>query len=205
MLATYNGRKRESGKFNWKDTQENCTHNEFLWLKYQCFKDYPKAPTPYRYLNSGTWIGKASAAKIMLAEVMKKAGNNFKNANDQKLVADMFISNSMGITLDYHNLIFQSMHMTLTKPLPYCNPIEDIISTADGRFYNKRTSGTPAVIHFNGGGKKDHLRMEKMYKDKQDTSAEMKKKLAKYNLNVPTAITLNRRMPFESLCPKYFK
>ena len=40
-----------------------------------------------RYLNSGTWIGRASNVTAMLRGVIKEAGSNFRMANDQKLVA----------------------------------------------------------------------------------------------------------------------
>ena len=56
-----------------------------------CFGKYPPSPTPYRYLNSGTWIGYANASAEMLAQVMMEAGKDFGNANDQKLVADMYM------------------------------------------------------------------------------------------------------------------
>ena len=101
-----------------------------------CFTGYPRSPTPYRYLNSGTWIGDANTAKNMLLAVMKKAGQNFKNANDQKLMADLFISKQFRIQLDYNCQLFQSMHMTLDPPLAKCNPIEDIIVSNDGRYFN---------------------------------------------------------------------
>lgn len=89
-----------------------------------CFDKYPKAPTPYRYLNSGTWIGKAAPSAAMLHAVQVEAGKDFANANDQELVANMFIEGRFGIALDYHAQLFQSMHLTLDKPLPRCKPIE---------------------------------------------------------------------------------
>jgi hypothetical protein len=54
-----------------------------------CFNRYPESPTPYRYLNSGTWIGYAGDAALMLTEVRRLAGSHFANANDQKLCAEM--------------------------------------------------------------------------------------------------------------------
>ena len=36
-----------------------------------CNKLYPSAPTPYRYLNSGAWIGYASYAEKLLAAVVE--------------------------------------------------------------------------------------------------------------------------------------
>jgi hypothetical protein len=90
---------------------------------------------------------------------MKDAGHDFANANDQKLVADMYIAGTFGIKLDFFNKLFQSMHMTLDPPLPRCNPVEDV-KLSDGRWINTRTKSRPAVFHFNGGGKAHHLSME---------------------------------------------
>ena len=168
-----------------------------------CLFKYPMSPTPYRYLNSGTWIGYAKDSVIMLQEIIKEAGNDFLNANDQKLVADMYINNRNGIKLDFFNEIFQSMHMTLDPPLPYCNPIQDIILTSNKTYYNKRTNTIPSVIHFNGGGKTHHLEMESKiwYQDASYNTKERREKLASYLLNVPTYSI--GRMRFDVLCGAY--
>ena len=50
--------------------------------------------------------------------------------------------------------------MTLDPPLPRCNPVEDVVLTPGGRWRNKLTKAVPAVLHFNGGGKAYHLKME---------------------------------------------
>ena len=50
--------------------------------------------------------------------------------------------------------------MTLDPPLPRCNPVEDVVLTSAGRWRNKLTKAVPAVLHFNGGGKAYHLKME---------------------------------------------
>lgn len=170
-----------------------------------CFDKYPQSPTPYRYLNSGSWVGKASLAAEMLAEVIRKAGNDFRNANDQKLVADMYISGKYGIQLDFYNNIFQSMHMTLDAPLPYCNPRPDIILNSNNTWYNKRTKATPAVFHFNGGGKRHHLSMEGMmwYKNKRYSTNEEKQKLASHLLSVPSHPS--GKLRFDQICSSYIK
>jgi len=170
-----------------------------------CFYDYPAAPTPYRYLNSGSWIGTALAAATMLSEVIRLAGNDFRNANDQKLVADMFISRRFNISLDYHNSIFQSMHMTRDPPLPLCDPSEDMQLTTDGTWLNRRTRGRPALLHFNGGGKPLHLGMEARmwYKDRRFNSPTDRQRLADYELFVPTRLQPTGTMKFSALCGSY--
>ena len=49
-----------------------------------CARRYPPSPTPYRYLNSGTWIGRAGPALAILRNI--SGGGHFGNgsrANDQ--------------------------------------------------------------------------------------------------------------------------
>jgi uncharacterized alkaline shock family protein YloU len=38
----------------------------------------------------------------MLEQIIKEAGTNFKNANDQNFVADMYINIRYGIKLDFY-------------------------------------------------------------------------------------------------------
>ncbi len=171
-----------------------------------CFDAYPPAPTPYRYLNSGTWIGRAAPAAAMLRAVIDSAGGNFLNANDQKLVADFFIEGRFGIQLDYHTKIFQSMHMTLDKPLPYCNPGQDVV-LREGRFYNKRTNSEPAILHFNGGGKRHHLDMEARvwYKGQAFNGPAELSELRAHLVAAPTTSNPKRHLRFDQICPGYVK
>lgn len=170
-----------------------------------CFRDYPISPTPYRYLNSGTWIGFAKAAKEMLHQVIQEAGKNFDMANDQKLIADFYIAGRFGIKLDFFNALFQSMHMTLDPPLPHCDPTEDVVLDSHGQWYNKRTHSNPSVIHFNGGGKTYHLRMEsKMwYKQKKYNTEVSLTQLKDALISVPNQP--NGKMRFEAICSDYIQ
>ena len=142
---------------------------------------------------------------VMLGEIIKEAGNDFKNANDQKLVADMYINHKYGISLDFKTELFQSMHMTLDPPLPHCNPMEDIQLTDEKKWYNKRTKALPSVIHFNGGGKTHHLLMESKiwYQYPEHNTKEKRDRLASYPLTVPTAP--GGTMRFDALCGSYIQ
>jgi len=169
-----------------------------------CFSRYPPSPTPYRYLNSGTWIGNAKSAMDMLGVVIQKAGNNFMNANDQKLIADMYLSQEFNIQLDFRCKLFQSMHMTLDPPLAYCDPVTDI-TVVDGKFLNKRTNNFPAVFHFNGGGKSHHLNMEKKmwYKDPSHHTLVNWNELGNKVVKVPTAS--GGGLKFREICTDYYE
>jgi hypothetical protein len=169
-----------------------------------CTHAYPLAPTPYRFLNSGSWIGYAKPASEMLLTVMEEAGANFGMANDQKLIADMYIDGRNGIKLDFHNKLFQSMHMTLEgRPLPYCNPHDNIELKDSGKFYNNLTHSFPAVFHFNGGGKRHHLKMEASiwYKSSGETTRE--KLDALFNAHIYNNSYNN--MTFGQLCSDYME
>lgn len=170
-----------------------------------CLTQYPASPTPYRYLNSGSWMGLAGPASAMLGEVQRLAGGNFATANDQKLVADMFMSGKYGIKLDYHTSVFQAMHMTLDPPLPYCDPMQDLALGRDGHWINVRTRNTPAVFHFNGGGKRHHLEMEgkSWFKLALRESKSLQKQLSEYRLSMPDR--RSKELTFKNICGEYMR
>jgi len=205
----------------WPQIMENRGHD--------CFHAYPPSPTPYRYLNSGTWIGVAKESAAMLLDIINKAGSDFANANDQKLVSDMFIHKQHGIQLDYFSSIFQSMHMT-DRPLAHCAPGDDVTTPARRpisfphnssmpiSYYNAVTRSVPALYHFNGGGKTYHLKYESgmWYRQKQrekvrtsGNRASVFEGVANYRLRIiPTiANTLVdseiQYLPLKDLCGSY--
>lgn len=163
-----------------------------------CFETYPRSPTPYRYLNSGTWLANAADAAHMLQEVIEQAGSNFINANDQKLVADMFMAQSHPIALDYRASIFQSMHRTDPPDLPLCHPFEHIKG-----FKNALTNSTPGIFHFNGGGKAHHLQMEgRAWYKSRDGYADIRQMQDKL-ITAPS--TAGGTLRFGDICGDYLK
>lgn len=171
-----------------------------------CFKKYPTAPTPYRYLNSGAWMGIVKYVRPMLKEIIRLAGNDFQNANDQKLVADMFISGQFPIALDYHSEIFQSMHSTDPPDLPRCKPREDLqLDMTERKWHNTRTNTVPAIFHFNGGGKVNHLDMEGKiwYKEGNYYEGEKRQALADYKIQIPVDDEKNRLISYNDMCGDY--
>eukprot|EP00638_Chattonella_subsalsa_P005338 CAMPEP_0117744694 /NCGR_PEP_ID=MMETSP0947-20121206/6915_1 /TAXON_ID=44440 /ORGANISM="Chattonella subsalsa, Strain CCMP2191" /LENGTH=424 /DNA_ID=CAMNT_0005561699 /DNA_START=17 /DNA_END=1288 /DNA_ORIENTATION=+ len=124
-----------------------------------CFDKYPKAPTPYRYLNSGQWAAYAAAVRPVLAEALKKTQGSMK-VIDQEVVADIYMEKKYDLILDHNSAIFQAMHRTDPPDLPYCNPME-AIKMQGSKYFNTVTKTVPSIFHFNGGGKKVHLPMEK--------------------------------------------
>ena len=128
-----------------------------------CVEKYPwpDKRSPYRYLNSGMWIGEVGYAKLLLRHLTK---NSKVEANDQKLVADAYIRGDWNISLDTRSRIFQCMHATgWEEPSPglifqACTPYKDM-AFVNGTWVNKRFDTKPSLLHFNGGGKKHHIEM----------------------------------------------
>jgi hypothetical protein len=153
-------------------------------------------------LNSGLWAGRASAAEKLLTAVVKQVTESAAGmkTNDQELVSDMYIKGQYNISLDFHARVFQCMHETGSKPLPDCNPWTHMQETG-GVWKNEYTQTTPAVFHFNGGGKKHHLEMEARawYKRKPDMAADMEEVYS-------TKLRFNGAMrEFRDICPKHLE
>ena len=127
-----------------------------------CRDEYPPSPTPYRYLNSGSWAGKASvAAKFLRAIGAGSTTADFHKLNDQELASELYLRRGFpGLQLDHHAKLFQAMHAINDDTLvPNCDP-RPHLREVDGVWRNTLTGSTPAVFHFNGGGKRHHLPME---------------------------------------------
>ena len=129
-----------------------------------CRDKYPASPTPYRYLNSGGWIGYAGAAAEFLQALVDAGGGAkgkaFHKLNDQELASDMYMTGAHDITLDHYNTIFQAMHAIHdSTAVPNCDPWPHM-REEDGVWHNDETRSRPAIYHFNGGGKAHHLSME---------------------------------------------
>ena len=63
-----------------------------------CLHDYPKSPTPYKYLNSGQWIAKKTAALEIFTALIEEAhvyaeryNVPVSKINDQEMVSDMYM------------------------------------------------------------------------------------------------------------------
>ncbi len=188
-------------------------------VKISCFTRYPRSPTTYRYLNSGTWMGRVEDSIDMLTKLMKRAGKGELAfiANDQRLCSDMYESGGSKIRLDHYAAIFQSMHATLGPPLPYCNPIEDLVlekvgvgrgtSSNNGSralFRNRRTGTRPLVFHFNGGGKEHHREIEKNIWYRQQAKIGLHSVVDKVIRTVSNGIVgWDRSIKFREMCPGY--
>jgi hypothetical protein len=174
-----------------------------------CLNEYPTAPTPYRFLNSGQWIMHASNAKEIfqaLIDVAPEYAAKFNvpvsKINDQEMASDFYMQGRHNIQLDHTNRIFQAMHATHAAPLKECDPWPEM-QVIDGRWENKAFQTAPKILHFNGGGKIHHLNMEAAMWYKQPGRGGM----TKAELGATVLIVGDgggRKASLKEMCPTYF-
>ena len=100
-------------------------------------EDYPPSPTPYRYLNSGSYVGNAGHLVALVAKILQRR----EGYSDQALFSRHFVEHPGEITLDYQTELFVG-----TSGRPY---EEDFVIT-DGALVNKETGSRPCVLHTPG-------------------------------------------------------
>lgn len=119
------------------------------------FRDlYPPSATPWRYCNSGGYIGKKQAILHLLNEMAKTEEAEFipvwrsKDwSNDQFRMSVCYL-NGYDLKIDTGCKVFQTMGSI--EPLEYKWGPPFGVRTSTNFFFNKATHSFPCVIHFNG-------------------------------------------------------
>lgn len=116
----------------------------FLYVyphKYQQWKRYPADASvgPYRFLNSGAWIGRAGHMVDMLEAINCPADWHC----DQTLYNKWFIENPTGLVLDHRQQLFAS---TIFREGFENRDFEVEVGT----FRQRRTGTDPYLVHFGG-------------------------------------------------------
>jgi len=109
----------------------------FCWPDGGCAERYPAAAdgSPYRFLNSGAFIGKAGDLLRIVADPVEDGDD------DQGYYTRRFLSGEHGMVLDYGCRVFQCLNGAL----------EHVRADEDrGLLYNGCTESWPAVVHANG-------------------------------------------------------
>ena len=101
---------------------------------------YPASPSPFRYVNSGTYMGYAWAVYQMLDETLKK---HPEQKDDQYLLHDYFLNHPGEIALDYHQKIFSLLFKTTLIDFQFHPETKELT--------NLITNTKPFIIHGNGG------------------------------------------------------
>ncbi len=103
---------------------------------------FPPAPTAYRYLNSGCFIGRVGELKRVLQTLIHDS------ADDQLYLQHRFLSGQYDIKLDYEGYIFQTNSETVT--------------IQKGVVFNSETRCYGCIYHGNGG-KEAKERLHRLY------------------------------------------
>jgi hypothetical protein len=104
--------------------------------------EYPRSATPYRFLNSGAFIGRVAALRWIIEH------HTFEEdltSSDQRFYSRIYLQHVRDhcgptLTLDRHALIFQTVDERW--------PLD--LSRSGGKWFNERTGNAPAVLHFPG-------------------------------------------------------
>ena len=128
---------------------------KICWPHADMALQFPKPPidSEYKYLNSGTYIGKASELKgIMNYKPIKD------DDDDQLYVQNIFLEGIFDIKLDYECYIFQTNEM-MTRKL-------------DHQLHNPKMSICPCIYHGNGG-QTEKVKFDALYNEFYPPSSAM--------------------------------
>ncbi len=101
----------------------------------------PPFRTPFRYLNSGCYMGYAEAIRDALEELAPE-----QEDDDQLLFARYFLAHPDIVCLDHRAWLFQNLHGVPPEHLR-------IESDSRVRLVNRLTMTDPCVLHGNGAGR----------------------------------------------------
>lgn len=137
-----------------------------------CYPDYslssyyPKTISPYRFLNSGGFIGKAGIIKEFISDGLLYGDEKFPYSN-QYLWTLCYLQNQKSIKLDTLCSIFCTLSQEVIQDPSESTVANDHKVYADklydwfketfilrnGRIYNRITNTWPSILHFNGNSK----------------------------------------------------
>lgn len=150
ILKRYNNFEMQYGKCIVFSTENACWPDSTLSTK------YPKIDTtPYKYLNSGTYIGSVKTFKDVLSKALFNINDEqLKKIDDQLFFTNLYLANSNKkiIILDHYNTIFNCISGR-EEDLEY--------HQSEKKWYNKKTQTYPLIFHGNGDSIK--FLVEKIY------------------------------------------
>lgn len=150
------------------------------WPDLELAKDYPESDTPYKFLNSGCFIGKASKIKDLIADI-----EGYKSNEDDQLFYHTRYLQSKGIfssepdieqlniRLDTENYIFQCLE----------GAVDHLEITENGQILNTETHCCTCIVHGNGN-EENKAALRNLYYDNFSTSE--KDSLSEYFVDSPT-------------------
>ena len=104
----------------------------YCWPDANIENEFPQSPTKYRFLNSGTFIGRVGELKRMLSTDWIA-----NDSDDQLYYQKLFLSGEFDVKLDYEGYIFQTHEAKATN--------------LNGQLHNPETRCCSCIYHGNGG------------------------------------------------------
>lgn len=115
--------------------------NPKLWLKY--LRNYPKQPTVYNFLNSGSYIGSATSILTMLKTIQLDYGISLESANQLEAIkSDQYL---------LHRFFVDNHYKEKNKLKVALDSKQELLGCTGGRFCIKKFpdhSSTQAFLNF---------------------------------------------------------
>ena len=120
---------------------------------------FPDAPSSYKYLNSGSLIGRAKGLAELLRDIVDRMQS--VNEDDQMILANAFLRQSTSktssdtpyvIALDYMQRLFQTAYdgQLESRNFAQYRAKDAYYDRAHTQVVNTETHTTPVIVHFNG-------------------------------------------------------
>jgi len=115
-----------------------------------CTEGFPAGLGEYRYINSGVWMGRASAAFTLLTDAISFTPG--RGVDDQQVISHLYVHRPSAFQLDRDAVLIQAMHLVSPTDVAFAANK----STNSCWLTNKKTGSQPVILHFNGGSKNNH-------------------------------------------------
>ncbi len=122
---------------------------------------YPDTGTPFRYLNSGFFVGETEAVIALLKHMkLENVGDDYRkpdgsmhHENDQDNFMRAFVEQPVPMKIDFNCEIAQTLHGEVIEDF-------EVTKTDKIRVKNKITNAYPMALHGNGSGKESVVMLE---------------------------------------------
>lgn len=123
-----------------------CCSEVGCWPDAYRAEKYPPCDTPWRYLNSGAYL----AERKYLADCLGRWGGSglSPHLDDQRFLTDYYLGEPGSILLDTGCRLFQSLMGGF-----------HLFTLSSGKLHNQSTDTDPLVLHWNGGGNIEEVKI----------------------------------------------
>jgi hypothetical protein len=128
-------------------TEQNCNVDGGLRVRFSTWLKFPKGKKPYRFINTGSYVGRAGYLRTLLESLRIQPTDS-----DQTIMNRHFVANPDMVRLDYDHQVF-----TCTAGRTGLE-LEDY-RVENGRLRNVVTGSLPCILHCPG---KNYLGLERL-------------------------------------------